>query len=56
MDKRLSELFDCVGFEWDESNTIKIWARHKVSRIECEQAFFNQPLTVSDDVKHSQTE
>ncbi|MFH1994388.1 MAG: BrnT family toxin, partial [Nitrospinota bacterium] len=29
---------------------------HGVSLSECEQAFFNIPLVVADDVKHSESE
>ena len=44
------------GFDWDESNVIKIWEKHSVSQTECEQIFFNEPLVVADDVKHSDVE
>ncbi len=44
------------GFEWDEGNSEKNWARHQVARPECEQVFFNFPLVVADDQKHSQDE
>ena len=43
----------CTGFEWDESNAGKIWRKHRVTPSECENAFFNQPLIVAEDVKHS---
>jgi len=43
----------CVGFEWNAGNSNKNWMRHKVSRVECEQAFFNTPIIVGDDSKHS---
>ena len=46
-------LLDCTGFEWDEGNAEKNWIRHQVSRNECEQVFFNEPLIVADDIKHS---
>ena len=49
-------LFDCEGFEWDEGNSEKIWIRHQVTGNECEQVFFNEPLIVTNDVKHSQFE
>lgn len=52
----LEKLLNCTGFDWDRNNVEKIWARHKVSPFECEQVFFNEPLVVHDDVKHSQDE
>lgn len=52
----LDKLSNCSGFEWDEGNSEKNWIKHKVSRSECEQVFFNLPLVVSDDPKHSQEE
>jgi uncharacterized DUF497 family protein len=44
------------GFEWDEGNVRKNVAKHDVSQAEAEQVFFNEPLLVMDDVKHSQSE
>ena len=49
-------LQECTGFEWDQNNIEKNWEKHKVAPIECEQVFFNQPLIIADDVKHSQAE
>jgi len=46
----------CLGFQWDSGNSVKIWRRHGVSTIECEELFFNQPLFVTTDEKHSQSE
>ena len=43
------------GFEWDSGNARKN-DKHGVSAAEAEQTFFNQPLLVLDDVKHSQSE
>lgn len=40
------------GFDWDEGN----WAKHWVSPFECEEVFFNRPLIIADDVKHSEVE
>src|SRR5712692_7595186 len=45
-----------TGFQWDEGNAEKNWIRHKVSQEECEQLFFNEPLLVATDTKHSVTE
>ena len=45
-----------IGFEWDDGNRNKSQAKHKVSTGEAEQVFFNEPLVIIDDVKHSQIE
>ncbi len=42
-----------AGFEWDEGNARKISDKHGVSQAEAEQIFFNAPLRVAPDVKHS---
>ncbi|OGF44188.1 MAG: hypothetical protein A2452_06975 [Candidatus Firestonebacteria bacterium RIFOXYC2_FULL_39_67] len=47
---------DIAGFDWDEGNKEKNWEKHKVLASECEQVFFNQPLIVLDDNKHSSME
>ena len=44
------------GFDWDEGNVGKNWVSHHVSPQEAEQVFFNRPLIVADDPKHSQNE
>ena len=49
-------LLECTGFEWDEGNKDKNWIKHKVSNSECEEIFFNQPLIVNFDEKHSKEE
>ncbi len=46
----------CAGFEWDEHNAVKIWTRPRVSPFEIEEVFFNSPLVVADDLKHSEKE
>lgn len=43
------------GFEWDDGNARKN-EKHGVSAAEAEQVFFNQPLFLLVDVKHSQDE
>ena len=45
-----------VGFEWDEGNARKSADKHDVSQAEAEQVFFNDPLLVAEDTKHSETE
>lgn len=45
-----------TGFEWDEGNSRKNAEKHGVCQSEAEQLFFNEPLLVFEDVKHSQRE
>ena len=45
-----------TGFDWDAGNDRKSAEKHDVSRLEAEQVFFNQPLLVLEDTKHSQAE
>jgi uncharacterized DUF497 family protein len=47
---------DIEGFEWDTGNIDKNRDRHGVSNGECEEPFFNHPLLVAEDVKHSYRE
>lgn len=49
-------LSDCIGFEWDDSNLHKNWIKHEVIPSECEEVFFNEPLLLFSDEKHSETE
>ncbi|WP_111638608.1 BrnT family toxin [Marinomonas shanghaiensis] len=45
-----------TGFDWDAGNERKSVEKHSVSRFEAEQVFFNQPLLILADPKHSQGE
>ncbi len=57
MDKIYKKMLrQCEGFDWDEGNVNKNWLKHKVSPAECEQIFFNRPLVIHDDIKHSEVE
>jgi uncharacterized DUF497 family protein len=49
-------IYNCEGFEWDEGNSDKNWDLHQVTDGECEQVFFNLPLIIASDTKHSQQE
>lgn len=49
-------LFGCTGFQWDEGNAEKNRIKHNVSRTECEEVFFNEPLLTTVDLKHSDAE
>ena len=52
----MDELSRCRGFDWDEGNSEKVWVRHRVTRAECEEMFFNRPFVVADDARHSEHE
>jgi hypothetical protein len=45
-----------LAFEWDEGNLRKNETKHSVSNNECEEVFNNQPLIVTFDFIHSQSE
>ena len=45
-----------TGFEWDVGNERKSIAKHDVSQAEAEQLFFNEPLLMVHDQKHSGAE
>lgn len=45
-----------TGFDWDAGNERKSFEKHDVSQLEAEQLFFNEPLLIMEDVKHSQDE
>ena len=47
---------DFIGFQWDQGNIDKNLTKHDVTNWECEQVFFNRPLLVLDDPKHSASE
>ena len=42
-----------TGFQWDEGNINKNLDKHNVENWECEQIYFNAPLIILDDPKHS---
>jgi hypothetical protein len=50
---RLERLAECAAFQWDAGNAGKIWEKHRVAPTECEEMFFNQPLVVGENEKHS---
>lgn len=49
-------LAEWVGFEWDQGNSEKNFTKHNVLSLECEQVFFNKPLLMHEDIKHSEPE
>ena len=44
------------GFQWDRGDIDKNLIKHNVESWECEQMFFNRPLLILDDPKHSVSE
>ena len=49
----IDEFEKFIGFQWDEGNIDKNLLKHQVQNWECEQIFFNEPLIILDDPKHS---
>jgi uncharacterized DUF497 family protein len=49
------DLTKITGFDWDDGNVCKN-DKHGVSTAESEQVFFNEPLLLLTDEKHSQAE
>jgi uncharacterized DUF497 family protein len=50
------ELDQIAGFDWDAGNSRKSADKHDVSQAEAESVFFNYPLIVARDAKHSASE
>lgn len=44
------------GFDWDAGNSRKNADKHDVSQAEAEQVFFNEPLLIVEDPRHSAAE
>ena len=49
------EYMEVSGFDWDAGNQAKN-LKHGIHASECEQVFFNEPLVILDDPKHSVAE
>jgi uncharacterized protein len=49
------DLAKITGFDWDDGNARKN-KKHEVSTAESEQVFFNAPLLLLADTKHSDRE
>lgn len=49
------DLSAIIGFDWDDGNSRKN-SKHGVSTAEAEQVFFNAPLLLLADVRHSHQE
>jgi uncharacterized protein len=52
----MADLGNVEGFQWDAGNARKSMDRHGVSQGEAEQIFFNRPLLVLVDERHSRAE
>lgn len=50
------DLSKVSGFDWDAGNAYKNQDKHGVSQSEAEQVFFNDPLLLLSDPKHSEQE
>jgi uncharacterized protein len=50
------DLEQIVGFDWDEGNSRKSADKHDVSQAEAESIFFNDPLILAEDLRHSHRE
>jgi len=53
LEDKVIDFESIVGFDWDEGNKQKNWEKHQVDFRECEEVFFNQPLLIHEDAKHS---
>ena len=56
MDFDCLELDNITGFDWDDGNLYKNEKKHGITWQEIEEVFFNQPLLISEDIKHSENE
>lgn len=50
---RMRLIPNIITFDWDDGNSNKNLVKHKVTIQESEEVFFNQPLVVAEDQKHS---
>jgi uncharacterized DUF497 family protein len=50
------DLDQITSFDWDAGNSRKSADKHDVSQAEAESVFFNDPLIVVEDTKHSERE
>lgn len=50
------DLSKLEGFDWDKGNITKNKKGHNVDKSESEQIFFNKPLVLLPDPKHSKPE
>lgn len=48
-----NEFGQFTAFQWDKGNTDKNLHKHNGENWECEQIFFNEPLIILEDQKHT---
>ncbi len=51
-----NDFYNFLGFQWDRGNIDKNLIKHNVENWECEQVFFNKPILVLEDPRHSLSE
>jgi len=47
------DIENIIGFDWDDANIYKNEKKHNVKWQEIEEIFFNEPLLITEDFKHS---
>lgn len=50
------DLSEIEGFDWDKGNIDKSLLKHKVTNNEAGEIFFNEPLIIIPDIRHSRVE
>jgi uncharacterized protein len=45
-----------IKFQWDQGNIDKNINKHKINNTQAEEVFFNHPIILIEDDKHSQKE
>jgi uncharacterized protein len=53
---KMIDLDQIAGFDRDDGDSRKSADKHDVSQAEAESIFFNDPLIVVEDARHSETE
>ena len=47
------DIRNCVEFDWDNGNITKNESKHNLKANEIEELFFNEPILIVEDTKHS---
>ncbi|MEA3418122.1 MAG: BrnT family toxin [Campylobacterota bacterium] len=50
------DIENTVGFDWDDGNILKNEKKHHLKWQLIEEVFFNEPLLILEDPKHSKAE
>jgi uncharacterized DUF497 family protein len=56
MDFECLDIENVDGFEWDSANIYKNEKKHGIHWSKIEEIFFNEPLLIYEDFKHSEDE